>query len=68
MLDVSFAFHTSWDPIFYLHAKFGRDVLIGGGDMPPAMIFNFSFNASFHDTFMCVISDHTEFKSDDKDR
>jgi len=25
------------DPIFYLHIKFGEDILIGGGDMLPKL-------------------------------
>jgi len=30
-------FNTLEDPIFYLHTKFGEDILIGGGDMPPKL-------------------------------
>jgi len=30
-------FHTLGDSIFYLHTEFSKDILIGGGDMPPKL-------------------------------
>jgi len=31
------AFHMSGNPIFYVHTYFDKDILIGGGDVPPKL-------------------------------
>jgi len=31
------AFCATGDAIFYIHAKFSKDILINGGDMPPKL-------------------------------
>jgi len=34
------AFHMPRDPTFYTHTKCGKDILIGGEDMPPKLNLN----------------------------
>jgi len=33
------AFHTSGDPISYLHTKYGKGILIGNRDMPAKLLW-----------------------------
>jgi len=58
---------TYWDPIIYIHTKFGEDVIIGGGVIPSKKNLknaswqqNFTSSSNFHSlslagTFVCVI-------------
>jgi len=56
------AFHTSGTPLFYLHAKFGENILISGRDMPPKLnskqrpfAVEFYFRCLYFGTIMCVV-------------